>query len=75
MQIYIQGNKKSTNEKLAAKKPVFGDEFVMFNCTTHDVTAVPNGTVVKFFDKYVGGSPYAKSYGQVVNKGGIVKIK
>lgn len=64
--IYIQGkSKKAINEKLAAGQPVHGMEYDFFTGDrAHTLNGdVPKGTVIKIFGQYVGGNPYAKSYG------------
>lgn len=66
MQVYIQGTKKAANDKLAAGQPVYATEYVfMGGDTSHNAADLPTGCVVKFFEKYVGGNPYAKAYGQI----------
>ncbi len=68
MQVYIQGKSKAQiNRDLKAGKPVVAKEISMFNTENHAFENLPDGTVVKVFENYVGGQPYAKSYGQVKN--------
>jgi len=61
--VYIKGSKKQANEKLAAGQEVSCQSFSMFGDNYSRLSACPDGTVIKFYDKLVGGSPYAKSYG------------
>ncbi len=64
MTIYIQAkSKKELNEKLANKEQIKGTEYDMFSTNPCILNELPTGTVVKVFEKYVGGNPYAKSYG------------
>ena len=69
MQLYVHAkSKKAVNEFLTAGIAVFGENYSMFDgAGTYDLTEVPNGTMVKIFSKYVGGSPYAKAYGLMQN--------
>lgn len=66
MTLYVQAkSKKEINERLATGKPVLGDSYGMFGnegCYALD-SKLPNGTVIKVYEKFVGGSPYAKTYG------------
>lgn len=64
MQLYVQGkSKKEINERLEKGETVYGTEFSMFQQNTISLKDAPNGAVIKVFEKYVGGNPYAKSYG------------
>ena len=64
MTIYIQAkSKKELNEKLAKGEKIQGTEYDMFSTNHCTLNELPTGTVVKVFEKYVGGNPYAKSYG------------
>ena len=64
MQVYIKAkSKKEVNEKLTNGLEVTAIEYNLFNTNYYQLTELPTGTVVKIFDKVVGGSPYAKSYG------------
>ena len=72
MQVYIQAKSKvEVNQKLAEGKTVTATEYDMFNTLTHNFNELPEGTTVKIFEKYVGGNPFAKSYGVV--KGGKIR--
>lgn len=74
--IYVMAtSKKALNEQLKAG-PVFGIAYDMFTEKSVNLADLPLGTAVKIFSKYVGGSPYAKAYGQMArdkNCGVIVK--
>lgn len=64
MQIYVKGaSKKAINELIAAGKSIYGTEYMPTSQNDHRLNDLPTGTCVKVFDKYVGGNPYAKSYG------------
>ena len=66
MQVYIQAkSKKIINTALSLGATLEGVEYSMFATKAHDVASLPVGTVVKIFDRYVGGSPYAKAYGTI----------
>ena len=68
MQVYIKAkSKKEVNEMLTNGLDVTAIEYILFNTNYYQLTELSTGTVVKIFDKVVGGSPYAKSYG-VYNK-------
>ena len=65
MQVYIEGKSKAQiNRDLVDGKPIVGTEITMFATTEYPFESLPDGTVVKVFEKYVGGNPYAKAYGQ-----------
>lgn len=67
MKLYVHAkSKKALNERLAAGESIIGE-----NHASHfggeplyelDVD-VPNGTTIAIFDKTVGGTPVAKSWG------------
>ena len=61
--IYIKGSKKQANERLAKGEQVYGVQYEMFNCSDRLLNTMPDGTVIKFWEKMSGGSPIAKSYG------------
>lgn len=66
MEIYIQAkSKKAINEALAAGKQIHGYNYSMFGGGGNYAlsSALPIGTVIKVYEKLVGGSPYPKSYG------------
>ncbi len=66
MQLYVKGkSKKEINERLAEGKTVYGENYSMFGGgEIYKLDAnLEDGTVIKIFDKYVSGSPYAKAYG------------
>ena len=68
MQVYIQGNSKAAiNRDITDGKDIVAKEISMFQTIEHSFKDLPDGTVVKIFKKYVGGNPYANSYGQVKN--------
>jgi hypothetical protein len=67
MQVYIQAKSKAAiNRDLKEGKPVTAMEYG-FAVTHHEFKDLPDGTVVKVFEKVIGGNPYAKAYGQVKN--------
>jgi hypothetical protein len=66
MQLYVKGkSKKEINERLAAGAAVYGENYSMFDGGgTYKLDgSLPDDTVIKVFEKTVGGSPYAKAYG------------
>ena len=64
MQVYVKGaSKKALNEKLALNERIGATEYDMFSTNNCILNELPTGTVVKVYDKIVGGNPYAKSYG------------
>jgi hypothetical protein len=64
MQVYIKAaSKKALNEKLALNERIGATEYDMFSTNNCILNDLPTGTVVKVYDKMVGGNPYAKSYG------------
>lgn len=68
MQVYINAkSKKAVNNDLMAGATVRAVEISMFGSKTFNFDELPNGTVVKIYEKLVGGQPYAKSYGVVKN--------
>ena len=71
--VYIKGTKKQANERLAAGQQVWGVEFNMYEDQSRLLTTMPDGTVIKFWEKMSGGSPVAKSSGTwLPGKGKIV---
>jgi len=68
MTVYIKGKSKAAiNRSLQAGEPVNAIQYDRCSVTTHKFQNLPDGTVVKVFEKIIGGSPYAKSYGTVKN--------
>lgn len=68
MTVYIKGKSKAAiNRAIVAGDKVVGTEYNLGSVTHHTFNKIPDGTVVKVYDKFVGGSPFAKSYGQVKN--------
>jgi hypothetical protein len=64
MQVYVKGaSKKALNEKLALGQGIGATEYDMFSTNSCILNDLPTGTVVKVYEKMVGGNPYAKSYG------------
>lgn len=64
MQVYIHAKSKAeVNRKLADGTPVFATEIKLGSVTEFNFSQLPDGTVVKIYDKIVCGSPYAKAYG------------
>ena len=66
MSLYVKGkSKKEINERIAAGSKVYGENYSLFGGGgTYPLDAsLADGTVIKVFDKYVSGSPYAKAYG------------
>ncbi len=61
--VYIKGTKKQANERLAAGQQIWGVEYNMYEGQSRLLTTMPDGTVIKFWEKMSGGSPIAKSYG------------
>lgn len=74
--IYVKAaSKKAINEDLAAGKVVRGViySFMSDNKDIDLAKAASDGDVIKIFDKFVSGSPYAKAYGNWDSKKGRVK--
>ena len=68
MTVYIQAKSKAAiNRALVAGDKVVVTEYKLGTVTHHTFQNIPDGTVVKVFEKFVDGSPFAKSYGQVKN--------
>jgi hypothetical protein len=66
MQVYVRaGSKRELNDRLAAGayETLAATEYSMAGPQVHLLASLPSGTVIKIFDKYAYGSPYAKSYG------------
>ena len=67
MKLYVFGkSKKAVNEALANGKTVTGENFSFFGgAGIYTLNSqLPVGTVISIFEKYSGGSPVAKSYGE-----------
>lgn len=76
MQVYVQAKSKAElNRRLAQGETFEALHYGIPHNDVYDLERLPVGTVVKIFEKYVGGNPYAKAYGTVANKGGKVIIK
>lgn len=56
-------SKKAINEAIAAGKQVTAVCHSMMNEHTKSITNLNDGDVIKIWEKKIGGSPYAKSYG------------
>jgi hypothetical protein len=66
MELYVKAKcKKNINERIASGEAVYGTNYSMFGGggVYRLDESVPDGTIVKVYDKMVGGSPYAKAYG------------
>lgn len=61
--IYIKGTKKQANEAIARGDRLYGDEFTMSIVHRRELKCMPDGTVIKFYDRFVDGNPVAKAYG------------
>tara|TARA_R110000787_G_scaffold195733_4_gene307115 strand:- start:343 stop:567 length:225 start_codon:yes stop_codon:yes gene_type:complete len=67
MKLYVFGkSKKAVNEALESGKTVTGENFSFFGgAGVYTLNSqLPVGTVISIFEKYSGGSPVAKSYGE-----------
>lgn len=71
MKIYVKAkSKKELNERLGSIEKsnsnirIYGDSHEMFNEGRHALdSTLPVGTVIAVYDRYAGGSPYAKAWG------------
>jgi hypothetical protein len=67
MTIYVQAkSKKALNEMLAAGNTVVGVNYSIFGDGGNYILkqgSIPDGTVIKVWEKLVAGSPYPKAYG------------
>ena len=62
--VYINASsKKALNERIAKGHEIAGDQFTMSGSHLVYLHEMPAGTVVKIYEKFVGGNPYAKAYG------------
>lgn len=77
MKLYVKAaSKKALNARLEKGEPIFGTNYSMFGGGgIYQLGAQPieDGTVIAVYQKTVGGSPVAKSYGQWSAKTGRVK--
>lgn len=65
-------SKKALNEAIAAGTKITATCFSMTNGHQKEITALNDGDVIKIYEKTVGGSPYAKAYGNWNSKKGKV---
>lgn len=65
MEIYVQAkSKKAINEMIASGQSVYGVNYSIFgDGGRYELNVLPPNTIVKVFQKMVGGSPYATAYG------------
>jgi hypothetical protein len=65
MTLYVQGkSKKALNELLANGTTVIGTEYSLRQPVNYTLNSdLPHGTVIKVYEKIIGGNPYAKAYG------------
>lgn len=70
---YVQGTKKATNQRIEDGLTILAVCHSMMNPHTKPLTELKHGDVIKFWEKKVGGSPYAKAYGNWDSKKGRVK--
>jgi hypothetical protein len=61
--VYVRAASKKAANELVLKDMCSCTEYDMYGSTGHNLRAMPTGTVVKIYDKFVDGSPYAKAYG------------
>lgn len=62
--VYIKGTKKAANERLVKGFSVAGTEYTPYDSHPRNITEMPDGTVIKFWEKTDHcGTPIAKSYG------------
>ena len=68
--VYVKiKSKKALNTKLAqgqalgAGIPIYGTHYTPWTEKRVALRDLPHGTVIKIYDKFVGGSPYVKAYG------------
>lgn len=62
--IYVNAkSKKEINDSLKLGKQIVCIEYLPYTVNEKYISDCTTGTVVKIFEKYVGGSPLAKSYG------------
>lgn len=64
MKAYIQAkSKKSLNERLGYNEDIQVVVYDISGASSMSIHELPKGCVISVFEKFVGGSPYAKSYG------------
>lgn len=64
--MYVQArSKKQVNELLAAGEWVQATEYKLGHSSSQALHTVPEGTLVKVYEKMVNGTPVAKAYGQM----------
>lgn len=64
MQLYVKAkSKKELNERLAYGVSVFGTKYDVYGELTYELSTLKADATIKIYDKFVGGSPYAKAYG------------
>lgn len=66
MKLYVQAkSKKAVNDLLKAGESIRGYNYSIFGDggMYFLTSALPAGTVIAIYEKLVGGTPYAKSYG------------
>jgi hypothetical protein len=74
MQVYVQGKSKAEiNRRLEDGKVLVAVEHKLGNETKWPLNTLPDGTLVKVWEKEVNGSPYAKAYGRWNAKSGRLK--
>lgn len=66
--MYVQGKSKAAiNRELKEGKTLVAYDFNMFTGDTQTAFSseggLAEGTVIKVFEKYIDGNPYAKAYG------------
>jgi len=62
--LYVLGTSKAQiNRRLAAGESIVGTEHRMLQTIRHVLNDETEECVVKVFEKYVDGTPYAKAYG------------
>ncbi len=61
--VYVKAKSKKAANELVLEDKCMCTEYTPFGNTRENLRAMPTGTVVKIYDKLVGGSPYAKAYG------------
>ncbi len=71
--IYVKAkSKKELNERLANDEQVMGTIHSMGTQEVKLLSHANDGDVIKIYEKFVGGSPYAKAYGNWNSKKGKV---
>ena len=68
-QVYVRANSKAAlNRDLEAGVSFEALYYGFRHNDVFDLETLPDGCVVKVFDKYVDGTPYAKAYGTIKRK-------